>query len=177
VTAGQSGVFDVERLRREFDATFALPRGEGARADADYLLIRAGGKPYAVALAEIGGVLADVAVTRVPSAVAGLLGIAGLRGEIVPVFELAVLIGGAATAEPGRWLLLRAGASPIGFAFGVLEGHVRRRREELLADSGRSEGFFSGAVERDGYWPIIGVERLAATLAEHSSRKRQEKET
>jgi chemotaxis signal transduction protein len=177
VTAGQADVFDVERLRREFDATFALPRGEGTRADADYLLIRAGGKPYAIALAEVGGVLADVAVTRVPSPVTGLLGIAGLRGEIVPVFELAALIGGTGTPEPGRWILLRAGAAPIGFSFGVLEGHVRRRREELLADGGRSEGFFSGAVEREGYWPIIGIERLVATLGAHSSRKSQGKGT
>jgi purine-binding chemotaxis protein CheW len=176
MTAEQSGVFDVEGLRREFDAAFALPRGAGGRAELDFLLIRAGGRPYAVALAEVGGVLAGVAVTAVPSAAPGLLGVAGLRGDIVPVFELAALVGDAGASEARRWLLLSAGAAPIGFAFGVLEGHVRRRREELIAASGDGDGLFAGAIERDGYWPVVGVERLAVRIRERSTRARQGKE-
>ncbi|HEY3500954.1 MAG TPA: chemotaxis protein CheW, partial [Polyangiaceae bacterium] len=83
-------LLDVERLRSEFDAAFALPHSRSAGESDDYLLIQAGTNPYALALAELGEVVADVPITRVPSTSPALLGVAGRRGKLVPVFDLAL---------------------------------------------------------------------------------------
>lgn len=111
-------------LRKAFDRAFAEPPPSGAEASGDYLGIRIGGVAYAVPLAEIGAVHADRKIAPLPSGASELLGVAGVRGDIVPVFGLAALLGqGGGDAKP-RWLVLAAGGR-AGFAFDALDGHIR----------------------------------------------------
>jgi len=44
-------------------------------------------------MAEVSGLFADKKVTRLPSPVSELSGIAGLRGAVLPVYDLAMLLG------------------------------------------------------------------------------------
>jgi purine-binding chemotaxis protein CheW len=111
-------------LRKAFDRAFAEPPPPEAEEAADYLGIRVGGAAYAVALSEIGAVFADRKIAPLPSSASELLGVAGVRGDIVPVFALAALLGvGGGDARP-RWLVLAAGGK-AGFAFDALDGHLR----------------------------------------------------
>lgn len=114
-------------LRQAFDDAFVQP----ARADTvpqdDFLAIRVAGDAHALRLTDISSLLPLKAVTRLPSPLAGLLGVTGFRGAIVPMYDLGVLLGYPA-GETARWMVVTAGAT-IGLAFGAFDGHLRCPRE------------------------------------------------
>ena len=110
-------------LRRDFDRSFAEPPRVDTVVKDDLLAIRLGAQGFAMRLSEITGLFADKKVTRVPGASAALLGIAGFRGSIVPVYDLQSLLGHSGGQTP-RWLVIAA-AAPVAFAFEAFEGQLR----------------------------------------------------
>lgn len=148
-------------LRKAFDRIFAEPPAPAAEATADYLGICIGGAPYAVALTEIGAVFADRKIAPLPSGARELLGVAGVRGDIVPVFGLAALLGTSGGDRP-RWLVLAAGGQ-AGFAFDALDGHLRIP-VAAIALSANPGGFVrANAVIGNEARPIVSI----ASLMEH----------
>jgi purine-binding chemotaxis protein CheW len=118
------------RLRDAFDRSFAEPRAADARLGEDLLAIRIAAEPHALRLSEIAGVFADRRITPLPGGFPALLGIAGFRGAIVPVYDLPALLG----HRPGaalRWLAMAA-AAPVAFAFAVLDGHLRVAPDAII---------------------------------------------
>ncbi len=96
-------------------ASFAeAPRGD-VETTCDLLTIRVGGDAYALRLAEVGGLFVDRVVTPLPTLVPELVGIAGFRAALVPVYDLRApariparrgaemdgVNGGAASGRPG----------------------------------------------------------------------------
>lgn len=120
-------------LRDKFDASFAVAHESKAIAELDFLAVRIGGDAYALPLAELAGVFADRPITPAPSRSAALIGLAGVRSSIVPVFDLGVLLGYARSASP-RWIVI---CNQIGFAFEVLEGHVRVETSAITSQASR----------------------------------------
>jgi purine-binding chemotaxis protein CheW len=110
-------------MRSSFDAAFAAPRRPEVGVKTDLLAVRAGDEAYAIRLSEVGGLFSVRKITRVPGGHAALLGIAGFRGALVPVYNLRAALGLAGTRTP-RWLVLAA-AAPVALAFDVFEGHLR----------------------------------------------------
>ena len=120
----------ASELRLAFDRTFAeSPRRDTAPTE-DLLALRLGSEPYAVRLSEIAGLFADREITRLPGGATALLGIAGFRGNVVPVYDLHVLLG-RSTAKALRWLMVAAGA-PVAFAFEAFDGHLRASRDAIV---------------------------------------------
>jgi purine-binding chemotaxis protein CheW len=119
----------VAELRSAFDLSFARTPNIDATPKDDLLIIRLEATAYALRLAHVAGLFAGKKITRVPSGVPGLLGIAGFRGAIMPVYDLAALMDHT-PAEAPRWLVIAANA-PVAFAFAGFEGHVRVSREAL----------------------------------------------
>lgn len=130
-------------LREAFDQGFSLPVADASAGVAveDYLAIRVAGEAQLLSLSEVASLLPLRSVTRLPSPLPALLGIAGYRGSIVPVYDLGALLGypPAVQAEaPPRWMVIAA-AQPVGLAFETFEGHWRRTAEdrgEALAGAG-----------------------------------------
>ncbi|HSI17064.1 MAG TPA: chemotaxis protein CheW [Sphingomonas sp.] len=149
-------------MRKAFDRAFAEPPPPEAEEAADYLGIRVGGAAYAVALSEIGAVFADRKIAPLPSGASELLGVAGVRGDIVPVFALSAFLGlGGGDARP-RWLVLAAGGR-AGFAFDALDGHIRIPLASITPVAS-SKGFVrANAVIGKDARPIVSV----ASLMEH----------
>ncbi len=110
-------------LRAAFDRGFAEPVRSEAAAHHDLLTIRVGAEPYAIKLAEIVGLFAGRTPTPVPGGSAALIGIAGFRGMLVPVYSLRTLLGHAGTGA-SRWLVIAA-AAPVALAFDAFEAHAR----------------------------------------------------
>ena len=131
-------------LRRDFDAGFADPIRVDAIAKQELLAIRIAGAPYAIRLSEISGLFADKKVTRVPGGHAALRGIAGFRGALIPVYDLARLLG-QPDAEAPRWLVIAA-AAPVALAFQQFEGQLRAAPDEILPQAGRAD---TAAYARD----------------------------
>jgi chemotaxis signal transduction protein len=162
----------LRALRGEFDQSFARPRKARDTSGTDFLLIRVAGEPHALRLAEVAALEADRAITPVPSEAPALLGVAGLRGTLVAVFDLAQLLGlpapsavskgaaGKAAPAAPRWLVLVKG-SLVAMAFGEFEGQQRLGAEALassLAAGQQGEMVRATGVAR----PVVPLAALAA---------------
>jgi chemotaxis signal transduction protein len=122
-------------LRLAFDRGFAEPLRPGTDLSEALIAIRVGGERYAMRLGEIAGLFADKKVTPVPGGDASLIGIAGFRGAIVPVYGLAALLGQASAQRP-RWLVI-ASAAPVALAFEAFEAQLSVPPDAILpAQSG-----------------------------------------
>lgn len=113
----------VERMRAEFNRAFAAPATPPARDRSRLLGIRVGGDPFALALTDVLAIHVDRKVVPVPSAAPTLIGIASFRGALAPVHDLRLVLGYPART-PTRWLVLVAGATPIGLAFDAFDGQL-----------------------------------------------------
>jgi purine-binding chemotaxis protein CheW len=114
----------AERLRHDFDRSFAEAPLTGAHLDEDFLAIRIGGDPYAIRLSDVVGLFRDRKIVPLPSRAPHLLGISSFRGATTPIYDLRALLGHPGGAPP-RWIVLARSPSPVGFAFDLLEKHLR----------------------------------------------------
>jgi chemotaxis signal transduction protein len=130
----------VDELRRAFDRAFAAPPAGPPEDHVDLLAIRVADQPFAVRLLDVSALVRATKVVPLPPGRPELLGLAGLRGGLVPVFGLAALLGYPQPAEPPRWLLLCGGADTIALAFHDFDGHVRLPKSALHADAGGAPG-------------------------------------
>jgi len=125
-------------LKAVFDGAFAdVPRtvvGEHT----DLLAISISDNPYALALDAVVGVHANKKITRIPVRKNALLGIAGFRGLILPVYDLGALIGLPAATNP-HWLAIVAKAE-LAIAFETFEGHLRVPKDALLPNESKEGG-------------------------------------
>jgi purine-binding chemotaxis protein CheW len=154
----------ARELRDAFDGAFARPAEAAGDDGVDLLAIRVAGVAYALRLAEVSGVFADRPITRVPARARALLGLAGVRNSIIPVFDLAALLGAAPSSSP-RWLVIVAQHS-LALAFDVLEGQLHA--DAITPDEGAVAGSTKHASEvvRSGgeLRPIISIASLIATI-------------
>jgi purine-binding chemotaxis protein CheW len=148
-------------LRDAFDRSFTrAPHTD--TADVERLLaIGIGSDRYVMRLAEVGGLFTDKKITPLPSHAPALLGIAGFRGTVLPVYDLATLLGYARAAAP-RWLLLAVGA-PIGLAFERFDGHLTVRADAIVREAS-ADASVQGAREFLHGGVAVPVVRLAAVL-------------
>ena len=126
-------------LRADFDRSFAEPARQHDAEYAELLAVRAGGRPYALRLSQASGVHSDRPVTPLPGPQPALLGVAGFSGAIVPVYDLAALLGHPVPDRP-RWLVLAAGTPPLALAFHDLDGHVRVPAAAIISEPDGNSG-------------------------------------
>jgi chemotaxis signal transduction protein len=162
----------IERLRGEFDRSFAEPVRRHDEEHVELLAVRAGGRPYALRLAQTAGLHPDRPVTPLPGPIPALLGLAGFAGTVVPVYDLAALLGHPGGEKP-RWLMLASGLPPLGLAFHQLDGHVRVAAGAIVGEEARDgpRGCLRGIVGLDGASRLIvdvpATRALVHALAGH----------
>lgn len=112
-------------LRRDFDDSFRQSLHDvAAKEYQDLLAIRVADDAYALRLSDVLGLHSAAGLTPVPSAVSEFLGLLGVRGLLVPVYDLGSLLG-YGPKQALRWVALVRATHPIGLAFPVLDGHFR----------------------------------------------------
>ena len=153
----------LSRLKQTFDGSFTAALNPRAEQSEDLLAIELAGQPFALRARELSGLYVERAVTPLPAAPAELHGLAAVRGELVAVYDLAVLLG-YARAEAPRFLVL--GKSPaLAFAFAKLDGHLRVPRSSISPTDGAREPWFAEVMrEPDRTRPILELAVLAASL-------------
>lgn len=124
----------ADALRRAFDEHFARPAAVQTERVEDVLALRIDRHPYVVRLPEVSGLLAGRPLVPVPATARGLLGLAGIDGEVVPVFGLSTLLGYEHPSTTPRWLLLSGRKAPVAFAFDDFDGHLRLPASAFLVD-------------------------------------------
>ncbi|HWA19630.1 MAG TPA: chemotaxis protein CheW [Devosia sp.] len=152
-------------MRHAFDQSFAEPVRTAATDTADFVALRLGDETYAVAMEEIGGLHADVAVTPCPSPFPEFIGLAAFRGALTPVYDLASICGyPPATA---RWLLLAKGGA-VAFAFAAFDSHFRIERSAIAVREQTASARYTTAVAaRNGQaLPIISLSSIVSGIAD-----------
>ena len=160
-------------------AADAAPRNRGARR---YLTFRVDAGLYALPAEEVAEVILPLAVSRVPQSPRSLLGLANLRGSVIPLASARALLGRAeGPASAGARAIVLGGAAPVALAVDGVEGLVTldptvaetRAAAELVADPGeRLRGAFKAAAGQD-VAKILDVRRLLE--ADFTPRAREPK--
>lgn len=75
---------------------------ETAGEQAQYLSFRLGGVDHAIPVLKVREILQHEEITRVPGTPPSVRGVLNVRGAVVPVIDLALKLGGAAS-RPGRF--------------------------------------------------------------------------
>jgi hypothetical protein len=135
-------------LRQAFDQSFAdAPRLETTALE-DLLEVRFGIAQYALRVADISGLIADVRIT--------------------PVYDLGAMLGHPAGTEP-RWLAVAAGDVPVGLAFERFDGHLRIRADAIV-EQGRSDAAMRHVRQvvhiGSGVRPIVSVASILDAIAQ-----------
>jgi chemotaxis signal transduction protein len=155
-------------LREAFDRSFADPPVLDATQFEPLLDVRCGDAAYALRVRDIGGLVADVRVTPVSTPIRELMGIVGIRGAILPVYDLGALLGHAADPSP-RWMAVAAGETPVGLAFSRLEGYLRLRADAIVAQgsSGATDHFVRHVVQLEaGMRPVVSIASVLDAIAD-----------
>jgi chemotaxis signal transduction protein len=158
----------VAEMRAAFDRSFGAMQRPATAAAEDVLGVRVGGVPYALRLADVAGVFAGRPITPLPGEMPGLLGLAGFRGAVLPVYDLGVLLGHGGAIAP-RWMFIATGRS-VALAVERFEGYLRLERSAIA----RAEGDVSGPHVRDvarSAGTVRGIVSVSSVLEAIVSRR------
>lgn len=165
----------AQELREAFDRSFAEPAGQEARVVENLLEIGLGDGSYAVRMSEVGGLFPDRTTVPLPTAVPELVGLASVRGSLLPVYDLARLVG-IASEEPSRWLLV-AGGRRLAFACPRFGGYFRVSPDAIVArDRGVDSRVREDVSIGDRVVPLISLEsvvNLISRRVSHSSPRQE----
>ena len=154
-------------LREAFDRSFAEAPPAATARPLDFLTFRAGGDPYAVALADVAAIHRERKIVRLPNRSPELLGIAGFRGMMAPVYDIGALLGYPATPN-ATWLVIARGKSPVGLAFERFEAQLRVSPDDISPDDKENGArhHLRGAVRVDQVLrPLIHVASILEAIA------------
>ena len=152
---------DPAQLRQAFDQGFSLPPLAEAGSVESLIAIRVAGKPFAIQVNQIAGLSRVRRLVALPSRIPELLGIAGIRGAIVPVLNLADLLGLESRAENTRWLVLARTEGAVAFGFEEFEAQVEIAAAAMYREpdaAGMGHGGLLARLE-GGVRPVVDVLR------------------
>jgi len=133
-----------------------------------YVRLRVASERYAIPVQHVIEVTELGEVTAVPGSLPEMLGVRILRGRVLPVIDLALLLGIARTAPPGRLLVAEAGGISAGFAIDAvsevseMEEPTEETESALLTGATLAGGDLIG---------VIDVSRVLASLEERASER------
>jgi twitching motility protein PilI len=161
----QRSLAHVAGLPEQLDAP-GLWRGVG---------FRIGNKRLAAGFHEVVEILPMPQVTPVPGAQPWLLGVANIRGNLLPIVDLKQFLEGERTVlhESQRVLIVRQPGGDVAVTIDELFGQrsftdAQQLADETLAQSVLAQGRYAHFVDRaydlaDVPWGIFSLERLART--------------
>jgi len=130
-----------------------------------HLTLQVGEEAYALAVEHVVEVGEFDPPTPVPGGPRELLGVRNLRGEVLPVFDLASVLGLAPGQGPRRLVV----AADHGRRAGLAVTAVHDVRELPPASEETESPFLAGAaLTEDGLVGVVDVERLFDELAARS---------
>ncbi len=155
-------------MRKRFDEAFAAPPPGETEPRQALIVLSTAGEELAVRLEEISGLAAiRTKVLPVPSDIPELIGITAVRGDVVPVFSLARLLGLAGADQNVRWIVTAGnGAATVGFGFESFDGYMQAARADVLPAAGPSQGRHLRQTARCGGYlrRLVDVTSLAASV-------------
>ncbi|SEU02246.1 chemotaxis protein CheW [Stigmatella erecta] len=164
----------LAELREEFDLSFSRPP---ARVDTRWevlLRLRVAGTALTVPLERLSGLHILARVVALPGSPAGLLGLVGLRGQLVAVHDLAYRLGLPSDEKP-HWMVLCGGERRMGLAVGGFEGQLRVTPEQIQPNAGEApRPYLRASVARPDAppLPVLDVDALVKDLLDGAAAPR-----
>ncbi len=142
-------------LRNEFDQLYSVPPPSSSAAGEieNLLVIRMAQSLYAIRLAEITGLESKRKIVAVPGPISEMLGIAGVRGKFVSVYNLTALVGCSSDVTERHWMVLCGGEDQIGLGFVEFMGYLRVPGAQI----------YEGSREKDAGDHIEAMARMGET--------------
>jgi chemotaxis signal transduction protein len=156
----------VLQLSRDFDSAFAEIPPPVTPAGGALLALRVAGEPYALRASEISSLARERRVAALPRAPEGFVGLSGLRGMLLPVWDLAVLLGHAGGGSV-LWQVQAADETPWALAFESFDGTLSLPLESLrpYAGQGPAAAFSTQAAPDHGRLrPVLELALLGAAV-------------
>ena len=162
-------------LLAALDARLQATAAAGVTGDAQDVWVglgyRVAGRQMVTPRADVREVLTPPDYTRVPGAKPWLLGIANVRGDLLPLIDMNRLLGGEVTAihRSTRVLVYNANEAPAGFLVDEVAGFRRfnppDQRHELVPEEGDVlNPYLLGAFVRDGQlWLAMSLSKLVTS--------------
>lgn len=162
-------------LLAALDARLQATAAAGATSEAQDVWIglgyRVAGQQMVTPRADVREVLTPPEYTRVPGAKPWLLGIANVRGDLLPLIDLARLLGGEPTGiqRGTRVLVYNADEVPAGFLVDEVAGFRRfspqdQRHELVPPDGDPLNPYLLGAFVREGQlWMAMSLSKLVTS--------------
>src|SRR6201991_2056129 len=147
--------------------------------DQRFLTFKSEGRFYAVPAASVSEVVRVPPLARVPQAPPSLMGLANLRGSVLPVASVRALLGRQeGAAPPASRLIVLDGASPVALAVDevsnlvrVASGNVKTAEADIASVAGEH---LSGVFEIGaGVTKILDVSELLRRGFEQNASRRQ----
>lgn len=136
--------------------------------DARFLTFRTSERSYALPAEQVSEIIRLPDVARIPQAPRGLLGLANLRGSILPVASLRGLLGGAEAEGTSTRAIVLEGMAPVALAVDAVDalmnvdvGKIETRQAELAAKPGER---LKGAFAAEGKSTVIKILDIAALI-------------
>ncbi len=133
-----------------------------------FLTFRVGDQLYALPAEQVAEIIRLPTVARVPQAPRGLLGLANLRGIVLPVASLQGLLGGEPGTDAATRAIVLDGAAPVALAVDAVEAlvsvdaeQIETRQAELAARPGE---VLKGAFAADGQKSIAKILDITALI-------------
>jgi chemotaxis signal transduction protein len=172
-----SALQTADQMREAFDHGFALPVQDQSEAWEDFLLIRLGQRPHAVPMSEVSGLLRADGITPLPGPLPALLGIAGHKGRILPVYDLAILLSLPPTQGP-KWQIVTRTSAVI-LAVDEFERHVRCPAGAIARPTDTDEADTAHIRDHlhteEGQRPIVSLAAVLRTIQNMTRTARQER--
>ncbi len=157
------------RLKREFDSSFEREVKPPAETlDVMYLSIAE--RKFALRIEDVKGVAKLDKLIAVPSRAETLAGVTGLRGEVLPVYDLAKILKLDPGHEPLRWLVtVSTQGRMLALGFAAIVGYDRITMGAI--DRGGTDSLVNGTVasrgERVGLIDVQAVVKRICMEAEN----------
>lgn len=155
----------AEKARRAFDETFSLPTPPEPGEHEELLAIRVAGDRFALRLTELLALHPRRPITPLPGGAPALLGLAGVRGRLVAVYDLAQALGYGPAGTQGRWLACCRVDPGAALSFDDFEGDISVPRARLrpLSRDERHAGIVEQLFEDEaGPRGVLSVPALLA---------------
>ena len=177
MTAGTSARLDAPQMCQAFDEAFTRPLGAGVDGKEDFLIVRIGGRPHAVPLDDVAAMQRAGPMTPVPGTVPELLGLATHHGEILPVYDLAAILGEAGGSGGASWHLATRHA-PLILAVGGFDRHIRCHPDGVapgpVAPAGTAAHIAARLLAEGSQYPVVSLASVIATIQRKAQAASQE---
>jgi len=169
-----TGAFAAQarELRRIFDESFAALTAPQAQGQETLIALRINGDRFALRTSQIAGIAKCGKIVQVPARAPALLGLAGIRGELVPVFSINLLMGYGDAAEHS-WMVLCETPVRAGLAFSDFDGCFKVSASAFSHAAQREDQLRSTEVVAINSLAhlVVDVNALTGTIAREQERQ------